>query len=180
MVLLEENPADVTKKVGNSCSCESTTNNDHKQWPRVYIMKLVFGAVKFTCLQSPSSGDLYFFKWPIHCSCVFSWWWLKCFFNVYLFLRERERERQSVSRGGAERGRGTESEAGSRLWAVSTEPNAVLELVNCKILTWAEVWRPTYRATQAPWQLHNFWRKVLYHYFLWSEKDKLRITQDKF
>ena len=36
-----------------------------------------------------------------------------------LFLRER----QSVSRGGAEREGDTDSEAGSRLWAVSTEPN---------------------------------------------------------
>ena len=38
------------------------------------------------------------------------------FFNVYLFLR------QSVSRGGAERKGNTESKAGSRLRAVSTEP----------------------------------------------------------
>ena len=37
--------------------------------------------------------------------------------------RERERERQ------------TEGEAGSRLWAVSTEPDAELELMNCEIMT---------------------------------------------
>ena len=36
----------------------------------------------------------------------------KIFFDVCLFLRERER--QSVSRGGAQRGGDTESEAGSR------------------------------------------------------------------
>ena len=55
-----------------------------------------------------------------------------------------------MSRGRAERGRDTESKAGSRLWAVSTEPNAGLELTNCKIMTWAEVGRSTDWATQAP------------------------------
>ena len=55
-------------------------------------------------------------------------------FSVY-FLRERERKRQSVSRGGAEREGDTESEAGSRLQAVSTEPHAGLKLTNCKIMT---------------------------------------------
>ena len=47
-----------------------------------------------------------------------------------MFLREREREREGVS----EQGRGTESEAGSRLRAVSTEPDAGLELVNREIM----------------------------------------------
>ena len=50
---------------------------------------------------------------------------------VYLFLRER----QSVSRGGAEREGDTESEAGSKLRAVGTEPDAGLELTNCEIMT---------------------------------------------
>ena len=41
-----------------------------------------------------------------------------------------------MSRGGAEREHGdTESEAGSRLWAVGTEPHAGLELRNCEIKT---------------------------------------------
>ena len=40
-----------------------------------------------------------------------------------------------MSRGGAERWRDTESEAGSRLQAVSTEPDAGLELTNCEIMT---------------------------------------------
>ena len=48
------------------------------------------------------------------------------FFNVYLFLRQR----QSMSGGGAEREGDTDSEAGSRLRAVSTEPDAGLELIN--------------------------------------------------
>ena len=44
----------------------------------------------------------------------------------------------------------TGSEASSRLWAVSTEPHAGLELKNCEIMTWAEVGRLTDWGTQAP------------------------------
>ena len=40
-----------------------------------------------------------------------------------------------MSGGGAERGRDTESEAGSRLPAVSTEPNTGLKLRNRDIMT---------------------------------------------
>ena len=54
-------------------------------------------------------------------------------FNVYLLLRDRET--QSVRRGGLERGGDTESEAGSRLRAVSTEPDPGIELTNCEIVT---------------------------------------------
>ena len=66
-------------------------------------------------------------------------------FNVYLFLRDRVRVG-----GGAERGEDTESEAGSRLWAVSTEPDVGLELTKCEIMTWVEANRLTDWATQAP------------------------------
>ena len=52
-------------------------------------------------------------------------------FNVYLFLNERKREQWR----GREREGDTESEAGSRLGAVSTEPDAGLELTNCEIMT---------------------------------------------
>ena len=62
----------------------------------------------------------------------------------------KERETHSVSRGGAERQGDTDSEVGSRLWAVSTEPDAGLELTNREIMTWAEVGRLTDGATQAP------------------------------
>ena len=55
------------------------------------------------------------------------------FFNVYSFLRERKRK--SESGGGPERDRNTESEAGSRLGAVSTEPNTGLEPMNRVIMT---------------------------------------------
>ena len=68
--------------------------------------------------------------------------------NVFIYFWDRER--QNMSRGGAEREGDTESKAGSGLRAVSTEPDAGLELTDCEIITWAEVWRSTDWATQAP------------------------------
>ena len=41
-----------------------------------------------------------------------------------------------MSRGGAKRQGDTESEAGSRLGAVSPEPDAALELTDHEIVTW--------------------------------------------
>ena len=55
-----------------------------------------------------------------------------------------------MSGGGAEREGDTESEAGSKLWAVSTEPNVGLKLMSCEIMTWAEVGRLADWATQVP------------------------------
>ena len=52
-----------------------------------------------------------------------------------LFLMFIERQTQSMSGGGAEREGDTESEAGSRLQAVSTEPDVRLELTNREIMT---------------------------------------------
>ena len=54
-------------------------------------------------------------------------------------------ERQSMSGGGAERERegDTESKAGSRLRAVSTEPDAGLDPMNSEIMTQAKVGRLT-------------------------------------
>ena len=46
-----------------------------------------------------------------------------------------EGERDRVSWGGAEREGDTDSEAGSRPRAVSTEPDAGLELTNHEIMT---------------------------------------------
>ena len=61
---------------------------------------------------------------------------LKIFFKIsFLRERERERERGSMSGGGAEREGDKESEAGSRLWAVSTEPDLGLKLTKCEIMT---------------------------------------------
>ena len=53
--------------------------------------------------------------------------------------RERETETESMSGGGAERQGDKESEAGSRLRAVSTEPHAELELTDHEVMTRAEV-----------------------------------------
>ena len=61
---------------------------------------------------------------------LISFFFLFLFFNVYLLLRET----QSVSRGGAEKEGDTESEAGSRLRAVRTEPHAGLELMSYEIM----------------------------------------------
>ena len=54
--------------------------------------------------------------------------------------QERSREREGD----------TESEAGSRLQAGSTDSNAGLQPMTCKSMTWAEVGRLTDWATQAP------------------------------
>ena len=53
----------------------------------------------------------------------------KFFFNFYLFLRETETECKWGQ--GAER----EGDTGSRLQAVSTQPDAGLELTSCEIMT---------------------------------------------
>ena len=62
-----------------------------------------------------------------------------CFLFFLIFLKNVlfifETERQSMSRGGAEREGDTESEAGSSLRAVSTEPDAGLEPTTCEIMT---------------------------------------------
>ena len=47
----------------------------------------------------------------------------------------KDTERQSTSRGGVEREGDTESETGSRLRAVSTEPDAGLEPTDHEIVT---------------------------------------------
>ena len=60
-----------------------------------------------------------------------------------MFIYFRETEKQSANRGGAEKEGDTESAAGSRLPAVSPEPDAGLELANCEIVTWAEGGRST-------------------------------------
>ena len=72
-----------------------------------------------------------------------------------------------MSGDGAEREGDTESKAGSRLWTVSTEPNVGLELTNGEIVTWAEVWRLTDWATQAPLKSLNreSWTQLT---FSWS------------
>ena len=52
-----------------------------------------------------------------------------------MFIYFCDTERQSVSGEGAEREGVTESEADSRLQAVSTEPDLGLKLMKCEIVT---------------------------------------------
>ena len=67
-----------------------------------------------------------------------------------MFIYFWDRERQSMNGGGSQREGDTESEAGSKLWAVSTEPDVGLEPTDREIMTWAEVGHLTDQATQAP------------------------------
>ena len=56
-----------------------------------------------------------------------------------MFVFERQRKTEHEQGRGREIEGDTESEAGSRLQAVSTEPDARLKLTNCEITTWAKV-----------------------------------------
>ena len=69
--------------------------------------------------------------------------------KILMFIFESEKDK-SVRWGGTEWEGDTDSEAGSRLWAVSTEPDMGLRLANGEIMTWAKVERSTDWATQAP------------------------------
>ena len=77
------------------------------------------------------------------------------FFNVYLFLGQR----QSMNGGGSEREGDTESEAGSRLRAISPEPDAGLELTDREIVTWL---KSDAQPTALPRRPFNFFFNVFY------------------
>ena len=78
--------------------------------------------------------------------------------------------------GEGQREGDTESETGSRLWAVSTEPDTGLELTDREIMTWAEVGRLTDWATQAP-QIYRFLSYFDSHFmYLWASILKLLIN----
>ena len=76
----------------------------------------------------------------------YQWWvsaglYLFIFFQrLFIFGTERDR---AMNGEGAEREGDTESETGSRLWAISPEPDTRLELTDREIVTWAEVGRLT-------------------------------------
>ena len=105
------------------------------------VCKILFWSLSFNSLMC-LGVDLFFFLIK------------KIFFNIYLLLRDRNR--QSMSMGGPETGRDAESEAGSRLGAVSTGPDVGLELMNREIMTWAEVGHLTNWATPVPLDLFEF------------------------
>ena len=56
------------------------------------------------------------------------------FFSTFIYFWDRER--QSMNGGGSEREGDTELETGSRLRAISPEPDAGLELTDREIVTW--------------------------------------------
>ena len=65
---------------------------------------------------------------------------------MFIYFWQRDR----AWAGEGQRERETESEAGSRLQAVTTEPNSGLEVTDLEIMIWAEVRRSTDWATQVP------------------------------
>ena len=98
----------------------------------------------------------------------------KIFKKILMLIFERERKSESMSRGGAEREGDTDSKAGSRFWAVSTEPDAGLEPTNGEIMTWAEVGRLTVWATQVPLKEHKTERCLSVSFVLeWEHSDAL-------
>ena len=109
--------------------------------------------------------------------------WNDFFLSVYLFVTDS----QSVSGRGAEREGDTECEAGSRLWAVSTEPDAGLELTNQELMAWAKVRHLTDWAPQVlldmKWLL-TYWREgelslsntdLQYHWHWWQRVTRFSL-----
>ena len=62
------------------------------------------------------------------------YFFLKKFFSTFIYFWDRER--QSMNGEGAEREGDTELETGSRLRAISPEPDTGLELTDREIVTW--------------------------------------------
>ena len=128
----------------------------HRNFPRDVTAESIFGkpistsSASFCCFSNiafPEDGLLRFSfpTFPVKIA-FHPFYFFYYIFNVCFW----ERERESTKRGGAEREGDTESEAGSRLWAVSTEPDEGLELTNREIMTWAEVGGSTDWTSQAP------------------------------
>ena len=89
-------------------------------------------------------------------ACIFRLLFFFNFFLTFIYFWDRDR----AWTGEGQREGDTESETGSGLWAVSTEPDAGLKLTDREIMTWAEVGRLTDRATQVP--LYYFFKKCLW------------------
>ena len=87
------------------------------------------------------------------------------FFNFLTFIYFWDRERKEHEWG---RVRDTESETVSRLWAVSTEPYAGLQLTDREIMTWAEVGHLTDWAPRRP-----------YFLFIFRERERMGEEQRK-
>ena len=100
--------------------------------PPVSIIVLLLHLFLDLYLRFPAGCEVFCFLMLNH---LFEVCWVHLFFffffKVYLFLRERE----PAWAGEEQRERETDSEAGSSLWAVNTEPDAGFELTNHEILT---------------------------------------------
>ena len=69
---------------------------------------------------------------------------------MFIYFQERQRQ---CEQGRVRERRETQNPKqapGSRLWAVSTEPDTGLKPTNCEIMTWAEVRGLSDWATEAP------------------------------
>ena len=92
----------------------------------------------------------------------------KNFFSTF-FIYFWDRETQRMNGGGAEREGDTESETGSRLRAISPEPDAGLGLTNWEIMTWAKVGCLSNWATQVPPKSLQFLKCSLPHREEWID-----------
>ena len=92
---------------------------------------------------------------------------------MFIF-EQRGTEREQ---GRREKEGDTESEIGSRLWAVSTEFDTGLEPVDRDIMTWAKVRRSTDWATQAPHMLYWFY-SLLLSFGDWETPQKGKCCQE--
>ena len=104
---------------------------------------------------------------------------------IYFWERERDRDRERETEterenecGVAERDEDTDSEAGPRLWVVSTEPNAGLKFKNHETMTWAKVRRLTDWATQASLVCRIFIKVSLWSTFV-KRRGRSRIRQKR-
>ena len=79
-------------------------------------------------------GHLGSFRLSVSLRLLFFFFLIFFFFLTFIYFWDRER--QCMNGGGAERGGDTESETGSRLRAISPEPDAGLEPTDCEIVTW--------------------------------------------
>ena len=111
------------------CQNSANTLKGKVAWMKSYFLSLTFAPKILASLVS----DI------LYANVVFL-----SFFSKFIFWGARVQVREG------QRERKTESEAGSRLWPVSTEPDVGLELTNCEVMTWAKFGPLTNWATQVP------------------------------
>ena len=109
-------------------------------WPFVQLWKVDLSKrtqdethCRDCCVQTELTCDL---GWPLvwAAASLSIHSFIQIFFSKFIYFWDRER--QSMNGGGSEREGDTESETGSRLWAISPEPDGGLELPDREIVTW--------------------------------------------